>query len=72
MTVNYRGIDDKDSILYELKEKANEYITSDSNASLIKQGMMLECICRDYLEKTGQIGKANKNLRRINDAIHKD
>ena len=33
--------------------KARDYITSDPNASIIKQGMMLEYLCRGYLDEEG-------------------
>ncbi len=55
MREKYLGIDDNGSTLYTLKRQASNYIETDSNASLIKQGMMLEYILKDYLEKTGQL-----------------
>ena len=52
-----------DQTLDRLAEKAEEYLSTDSNASMIKQGMMLEYLCSDYLRRTSQIGNVNKRHR---------
>lgn len=40
-------------ILDHLAVKARGYITTDPNASMVKQGMMLEYLCRSYLDEEG-------------------
>lgn len=40
-------------ILDRLAAKARDYITTDPNASMVKQGMMLEYLCRGYLDEEG-------------------
>lgn len=40
-------------ILDHMAVKARDYITTDPNASMVKQGMMLEYLCRDYLDEEG-------------------
>lgn len=40
-------------ILDHLAVKARGYITTDPNASMVKQGMMLEYICRSYIDEEG-------------------
>lgn len=49
--------------LDRLAEKAEGYLATDFNASMIKQGMMLEYLCSDYLRRTSQIGNVNKRHR---------
>lgn len=41
------------AVLDHMAVKARDYITSDPNASIIKQGMMLEYLCRGYLDEEG-------------------
>lgn len=48
-------MDNKDDVLAKLAGKAAEYLDNDSNASMIKQGMMLEFIFRKYLIATSQL-----------------
>lgn len=43
-------------VLDRLAVKARDYITTDPNASMVKQGMMLEYLCRDYLDEEGLMG----------------
>ena len=50
-----------DQTLDRLEQKAEEYLATDSNASMIKQGMMLEYLCSAYLRRTSQIG----NVRHV-------
>lgn len=40
-------------ILDHLAVKARAYISSDPNASMVKQGMMLEYLCRSYIDEEG-------------------
>jgi len=51
----------KDEVLAKLAEKAAEYLDNDSNASLIKQGMMLEFISKKYLIATSQLNNVKSN-----------
>lgn len=44
-----------DPVMSRLAQKAEEYLETDCNASMIKQGMMLEWVCKDYLLKTHKI-----------------
>ena len=54
-----------DPTLNRLAEKAEEYLATDSNASMIKQGMMLEYICKTYLQKTNQIDNVRKRYNNV-------
>lgn len=49
-------MDFADPVMNRLAQKAEEYLKTDCNASMIKQGMMLEWVCKDYLQKTHKIG----------------
>ena len=44
-------------ILDRLAVKARDYITTDPNASMVKQGMMLEYLCRGYLDEEGLMNR---------------
>lgn len=48
-------------MLKRIAEQAREYMEHDSNASMIKQGMMLELVCREYEEVRGDMGTIKKS-----------
>lgn len=58
--------DSNGTLLKRLEEQAREYVKNDSNASMIKQGMMLELVCREYVEIRGDLETIR---RRKEDAI---
>lgn len=51
--------------LDRLAVKARDYLDTDPNASIIKQGMMLEYICRSCLNEEGKIDDVPINGRNI-------
>ena len=55
----------------ELLRQAENYLKTDCNASAIKQGMVLESICREYLRCTNEISKVGSagNEPTLNDMI---
>lgn len=46
-------------ILDHMAVKARDYITTDPNASMVKQGMMLEYLCRGYLDEEGLMDRVS-------------
>lgn len=55
----------------ELLKQAEEYLKTDCNASAIKQGMVLESICREYLNCTLEINQVRNDGRdpTLNDMV---
>lgn len=55
----------------ELLRQAENYLQTDCNASAIKQGMVLESICREYLRCTNELSKVGSsgNEPTLNDMI---
>lgn len=55
----------------ELLKQAEEYLKTDCNASAIKQGMVLESICREYLNCTSEINNVRDDGREptLNDMV---
>ena len=51
------------AVLDHMAVKARDYITSDPNASIIKQGMMLEYLCRGYLDEAGLMDRLTVTFR---------
>lgn len=46
-------------ILDHMAVKARDYITTDPNDNMVKQGMMLEYLCHGYLDEEGLMDRAH-------------
>ena len=55
-------------VLDRLASKARGYITTDPNASMVKQCMMLEYLCRDDLDEKGLMAMVSVSDRNLGKA----